>query len=113
MQKSIVTNSLWDFLVEVEKAFKEGYTLSDKNSHFPQAYINLYSATLIKEQKEELVAEFTTNVVTTDISDAAEDNPTEPNTISEQLEEALKGASQAAIQPPDDIEKPRKGRPRR
>jgi len=47
-QWNIVAASLYDFLVEMQKAVQAGYILSDKNEHFPQGFVSLYTATLVK-----------------------------------------------------------------
>ena len=47
-QINIVEASLWDFLVSIQDAVKQGYVLSDKNEHFPQGFVSLYTATLVK-----------------------------------------------------------------
>ncbi len=44
-QWNIVAASLYDFLVEMQKAVQAGYILSDKNEHFPQGFVSLYTAT--------------------------------------------------------------------
>lgn len=56
---NIVANSLWDYLQQIQSAVQKGYVLSDKNACFPQAYISLYTVTLVKEP----VAEVDTVVV--------------------------------------------------
>lgn len=60
--RNITCYSLWDYLCEIQKAVQEGYVLSDKNSNFPQAFVSLYTCTLVKEEKPEEVVEIATNV---------------------------------------------------
>ena len=57
-QWNIVADSLWDFLVEMQKAVQAGYILSSDNSCFPQGFVSLYTATLVKP-----VADAATNEV--------------------------------------------------
>ena len=51
--KSIVATNLYDMLVEVQAAVKQGYVLSDKNEHFPQSFIGLYTCTMVKDVAKE------------------------------------------------------------
>jgi len=48
---NITAYNLFDFLLEVQKAVQKGFVLSDDNKNFPQAYISLYTCTLVKEDK--------------------------------------------------------------
>lgn len=74
--RNITAFSLWDYLCEIQKAVQEGYVLSDKNSAFPQAFVSLYTCTLVKEEKPEGCTEIATVV--------AEDNtPTNEVTIKD------------------------------
>ena len=57
-QKNIVANSLWDFLCAIQEGVKDGFVLSSDNSCFPQGFVSLYTATLVKP-----VADATTNEV--------------------------------------------------
>lgn len=61
--RNITAYSLWDYLCEIQKAVQEGYVLSEKNSDFPQAFVSLYTCTLVKEEKPEGVVEIAMNVV--------------------------------------------------
>lgn len=60
---NITCYSLWDYLCEIQKAVQEGYVLSEKNEHFPQAFVSLYTVSLIKEDKPEEVVEIAMNTV--------------------------------------------------
>lgn len=61
--RNITCYSLWDYLCEIQKAVQEGYVLSDLNSHFPQAFVSLYTCTLVKEEKPEGVVEIAMTTV--------------------------------------------------
>lgn len=69
--RNITAFSLWDYLCEIQKAVQEGYVLSDKNSDFPQAFVSLYTCTLVREEKPEDVVEETTQVDTTPVKEVA------------------------------------------
>jgi len=47
---NIVSHNLWDFLQAVQQGILDGYVLSDVNQHFPQAFISLYTCTLVKKE---------------------------------------------------------------
>ncbi len=49
-QKHLQASSLYDLLVAAFQAKDEGYILSTKNLHFPQAFANFYTATMVKGQ---------------------------------------------------------------
>ncbi len=51
--KSIVATNLWDMLVEVQSAVKQGYVLSDENQYYPQSFIGLYTCTMVKDVAKE------------------------------------------------------------
>jgi len=53
---NIVSHNLWDFLQSIQQGVLDGYVLSDKNVHFPQAFISLYTCTLVK--KESMVGKY-------------------------------------------------------
>lgn len=59
-EKTITAYDLWNFLLEIQSAIKEGYQLSDLNKNFPQAMIGFYTCTLVREEKK--VVEMATNV---------------------------------------------------
>lgn len=58
---NIAARSLWEFLQQIQGGVKQGYVLSEDNACFPQAYISLYTVTLVKE--DEPVVEIDTTVV--------------------------------------------------
>ena len=43
----IVAYNLYDFLLEVEKGIKQGYTFSEDNAYFPQNMLHFYTCTLV------------------------------------------------------------------
>lgn len=51
--KSIVATNLYDMLVEVQSAVKQGFILSDLNEFYPQSFIGLYTCTLVKDVAKE------------------------------------------------------------
>lgn len=52
--KSIVATNLWDMLVEVQAAVKQGYVLSDENQYYPQSFIGLYTCTMVYNAQVEI-----------------------------------------------------------
>ena len=79
--KSIVATNLYDMLVEVQSAVKQGYVLSDRNEHYPQSFIGLYTCTMVKD-----VAKEETNVAQ---QETLSKLPTEPSTAILNAEVAL------------------------
>ena len=47
----IVAYNLYDFLLEVEKGIKQGYTFSEDNAYFPQNMLHFYTCTLVPSAK--------------------------------------------------------------
>jgi hypothetical protein len=45
---SIVAYNLYDFLLEVKKGIKQGYTFSEDNAYFPQNMLHFYTCTLVE-----------------------------------------------------------------
>jgi len=65
----------------VQSAVKQGYVISDKNEHFPQSFIGLYTCAMVQD-----VAKEETNVAN---HETLSKLPTEPSTAILNAEVAL------------------------
>lgn len=52
-RKSIERFGFYEFCVELQKAFEEGYVISDVVGEAPVAYVGLYYCTVIKDESSE------------------------------------------------------------
>ena len=86
---SIVAYNLYDFLLEVEKGIKQGYTFSEDNAYFPQNMLHFYTCTLVEDKSS------TCTLV-----------PVEPST---KAQDAAKDTSQGVDT--QEVSQPKKGRP--
>lgn len=94
-EKTVTAYDLWSFLIEIEKAIKEGYQLSPANQHFPQAMIGFYTCTLVREEKK--VVEMATNVAEVPTLLPAKDD-TKTQEVKESLGAKPKGTRAKKVQ---------------
>ena len=85
---NVTAHDLWTYLNEIQKAVQAGYVLSDKNENFPQAFISLYTCTLVKP---EVVAKPTANV-----SEVTTPEVSPEVTIADMASNAMKSAGRPA-----------------
>ena len=96
----IVAYNLYDFLLEVEKGIKQGYTFSEDNAYFPQNMLHFYTCTLVEAKTS------TCTLVPVEPSAKAQDaaKDTSQGVDTQEGKETQQGAI-------TEVSQPKKGRP--
>ena len=97
--KSIVATNLYDMLLEVQSAVKQGYVLSDRNEHYPQSFIGLYTCTMVKD-----VAKEETNVAN---QETLSELSTEPSAVitEQEVTQGITEENKPATEPAKQVTK--------
>jgi hypothetical protein len=97
--KPIVATNLYDMLVEVQSAVKQGFVISEKNEYFPQSFIGLYTCTMVKD-----VAKEETNVAN---QETLSKLPTGPSVVitEQDVPQGITEDNKAATEPTKQVTK--------
>lgn len=97
--KSIVATNLYDMLVEVQSAVKQGFVISNENHHFPQSFIGLYTCTMVKD-----VAKEETNVANQETLSKVSTGPSAAITEQE-VTQGITDENKATVEPQKQVTK--------